>query len=104
MFSARPRVSEPEIRQVAVADGNPGARHQKAIDRGHQAAEQGVAGCQAKGGIGHVCPLLMIGCSGALRSDHQTMYTRCQKQLLCLHSSMTLFAVQQKWGDRKPKS
>lgn len=35
-------VSETEIGEVAVANGDAAARGQKAVDRGHQAAEQGV--------------------------------------------------------------
>jgi len=49
---------EPDVGKIAVADCDPGARHQQAVDRGHQAAEQGVGGGQAKrSGIGHFCPL-----------------------------------------------
>jgi hypothetical protein len=32
------------------------------------------------------------------------MYTRCQTQSFCLHSSIRKFAVQQKWSDRKSGS
>ena len=43
------RVSEPEIGQVAVTDCDPGAGHQQAVDRGHQAAEKAGGGREAEG-------------------------------------------------------
>src|ERR1700745_1313878 len=39
---------EPDARKIAVADRDPGACHQQAVDCRHQAAEQGAGGGQAK--------------------------------------------------------
>src|SRR5688500_18228244 len=56
----RNKASETKIGEVAVADGDAAARGQKAVDRGHQAAEQGGGGKQADGcNLGHGCPLFL---------------------------------------------
>ena len=52
--------SETETGEVAVADGNTAAGGQKAVDGGHQTAEQGAGGQEADGcSLGHVCPLFL---------------------------------------------
>ena len=56
----RNKASETKIGEVAVADGDAAARGQKAVDRGHQAAEQGAGGKEADGcSLGHECPLFL---------------------------------------------
>jgi hypothetical protein len=58
--------SETEIGKVAVADGNPGACHQQAIDSRHQVAKQRGGRREAeRSGFGHLVPLLLY--SGSLR-------------------------------------
>src|SRR4051812_19068161 len=53
--------SETEMREVAVANRDPRARHQQAVDGGHQPAEQGGRGYEADGSsLGHWCPLLWM--------------------------------------------
>jgi hypothetical protein len=53
--------SKPKIWEVAVADGAAAARGQKAVDRGHQAAERGAGGKEADGcSLGHGCPLSQV--------------------------------------------
>src|SRR5687768_6442653 len=50
--------SKPKIGEVAVANGDAAARRQKAVDRGHQAAEQGAGGNEAdRCSLGHGRPL-----------------------------------------------
>lgn len=52
------KASETEIGEIAVADGDAAARGQKAVDGGHQAAEQGAGRKEADGcSLGHECPL-----------------------------------------------
>jgi hypothetical protein len=53
--------SETETGEVAVANGDAAAGGQKAVDRSHQAAEQGAGGQEADGcSLGHVCPLFLV--------------------------------------------
>jgi hypothetical protein len=52
--NARAPLSEPKIRQISVARGDDGVRHQDAIDHGQQAAENALGGAEAKrGSLGH---------------------------------------------------
>ena len=52
------------MREVAVANGNPAACGQQAVDGSHQAAEQGAGGQEADGcSLGH-------GVSPFLGADH----------------------------------
>src|SRR6476646_10351821 len=52
--------SEPETGQVAIADRDAGARHQQAIDIGHQATEErgGRREAERRSRIGHDVPYL----------------------------------------------
>jgi hypothetical protein len=55
-----PKNSQPEIGEVAVAIRGTGARHQQAINIGHEAGEQGGRGREAQRcGLGHDVPLLL---------------------------------------------
>ena len=84
------------MREVAVANGNPAACGQQAVDGSHQTAEQGAGGQEADGcSLGHgVSPFL-----GAEPFRFviwgQFMYTRCQLQQTCLHGSNCSVALQQ---------
>ena len=50
--------SETKTGEVAVANGDLAARHQQAVDRGHQTAEQRAGRKEADGcSLGHGCPL-----------------------------------------------
>ena len=82
--------------QVAVAGRDLRAAHQETIDGGHQAAEQGAGGQEADGcSLGHFCSLFSGADQLRIVIWAQIMYTRCQNQLTCLHSSNYLFATQQ---------
>jgi hypothetical protein len=39
----------------------------------------------------------------ALRSGDQSRYTRCQRQSICLHSSIFNSALQHNWTNRIPE-
>ena len=77
-----------EAGQVAIADRNLRALHEKAVDGGQQAAEQGGRGREGDGGsLGHCCPLFCVAEQFRFVVWGQSMYTRCQSQQTCLHSS-----------------
>src|SRR6202022_2146652 len=88
-------VSKSETGEVAIARRDPGAGHQQAVDRGHQAGEQAVGGCEADGSsLGH-WGSLSEGGERPVVIWEQSTYTRCQQQCVCLHGSISYFAVQQ---------
>src|SRR6267378_6972384 len=82
------QASEPEIGKVPIAQRGTGRGHQRTVDGGHQAAEQGGGGREADGSsLGHCRPLSKarrIAASGLGRCT----YTRYQPQRGCLHSSI----------------
>src|SRR5882762_3852716 len=54
-------VSKSETGEVAIARRDPGAGHQQAVDRGHQAGEKAVGGCEADGSsLGHWSSLFRV--------------------------------------------
>ena len=90
--------SETETGKVAVAICDARARHQQAVDGGHQPTEQGAGRCEADGSsLGHWCPLCWRPATCRLIIWEQFMYTRCQRQRICLHSSNRASATQHKW-------
>ena len=67
-------MSETEMREVTVADGDAAAGGQQAVDRGQQAAEQGAGRYEADGcSLGHVGPLF-VRCGGAPLRDLDRSY------------------------------
>ena len=88
--------SETEAGKVAVANGNTAGGGQQAVDGDHQAAEQGAGGQEAdRCSLGHVCPLFLEAEPFRFVIWGEIMYTRCQPQLTCLHSSNWPAALQQ---------
>ena len=88
--------SKPKIGEVAVAHCDTRRAHQQAVDRGHQAAEQGGGGREPNSGsLGHLSPLSWQAAGGRLVVCCQSMYTRCHQPLICLHGSILDFASQQ---------
>src|SRR5260370_23312796 len=91
------QASEAEIGEIAVAHSHAGARHQQAVDSGHQAAEHGSGGREADGSsFGHCRPLFRSAADCRVMIWEQSTYTRCQQQSICLHGSILSFAMQHK--------
>src|SRR3954447_11438334 len=81
---------ETEMRQVAVTNRDPCARHQQAVYGGHQPAEQGGRGYEADGSsLGHGYPLFWMAEELRFVIWEQFMYTRYQRQPICLHGTIS---------------
>ena len=86
---------EAEAGEVAVAQRNARGSHQRAIDRGEQTGDEGGVGCEAdRSSLGHGSSLSWKRPGGRLVIWEQSMYTRCQKQRICLHGSILDTAMQ----------
>ena len=87
--------SNPETGEVAIAHCDTRRAHQQAVDRGHQAAEQGGGRREAdSSSLGHLSPLSWQAAGGRLVVCRQSMYTRyhhnrfvCIAAFLILHRS-----------------
>src|SRR5258708_1158547 len=86
---------EAEAGKIAVADREARAAAQEAVDGGHEAGKQRARGSNGDGGsLGHCCPLSRSAAGGRVVIWEQSMYTRCQQQRICLHSSILHIASQ----------
>lgn len=73
------KLSETEVRQIAVAVRNLRAGHQSAVDGGEEAAEQARGGRKGDcGGLGHLGSRVAGRRWPSRRFEREVMYTRCQ--------------------------
>jgi hypothetical protein len=75
--TARLKASNPEAGEIAIAHCDTSRAHQQAVDRGHQAAEQGCGRREPdSSSLGHLSPLSWQTAGGRLLICYQSMYTR----------------------------